>query len=390
MSTEKNEQYFNGQKAIFARAPELKDVAHKLITRLLKDPEIQNMMVTGNRGDLDNLFFGYVTARSGKFQANIRDLKLHLGDNFQLWLYTLQQSSDYVEPEKDERFLEFMAALNMQIPSVNWKEFETLLKSEFTQNPLGLKSLLFDAWFAADFLSKTDKTFTPAELGAICFSDTKYLSNNTALNSWINRLYLYLKPLQENAGPVFAENPTASMVTLFGPFEYEVEGRRMTWIRALWELGQSAVLNSENLAKMEHLILSVPMPVVSIENESTFNRMKEFSRDRALIYTAGYPAKAVCRLVALLPSAVELRHWGDSDPEGYEIAAALHKIHPLRLLNCTAADLQRCKDKCRPLTPAKRKRAERLAETPEFPFKAEIGWTLFNDLWLEQENFPLR
>jgi|GEM_PF-3991835 hypothetical protein len=388
MSTEKHEQYFNGQKAIFSRAPELKDIAHKLITRLAKDPDIQNMIVTGNRGDLDNLLFGCITVRSGKYQANIRDLKAHLGNLFELWVQTLRESSGYVEPEKDERFLEFTASLGIQYPAVNWKEFEVLLKSEFTRDPFALKNMLFDACSAASFLAGSGETYTQAELGAKCFGDSKYLKNNTALNSWINRLLLQLQPQQENAGPVFAENPTASTVTLSGPFEYETNGRRMTWIRELWELGQSAILNAENLAPMENL--SVPLSVVTIENESTFNRMKEFSRNHALVYTAGYPGRAVCRLIGLLAPSVELRHWGDSDPEGYEIAAVLHQIHRLRLLNCTAIDLQRCKDKCRPLTPAKRKKAERLSQNPEFPFKTEIGWMLLNDLWLEQENFPLR
>lgn len=388
MSTDRREQYFDGQNAIFARAPELKDAARRLIARLAKDPETRNMTVTGSRGDLDSLFFRCVTACNGKYRVNVRTLKTRLGDSFQLWLHTLRESSGYAEPEKDERFPEFMASLGIQYPGVNWPEFKTLLKSEFTRDPAGAGSLISDAWAAAGFLSRTDEPLTAAELGAKCFRDSKYLNGNTMLNSWINRLLPYLKPPRENTGPVFAENPTASMVTLFGPFEYETGGRRMTWVRELWELGQSAVLNGENLAAMENL--SVSMSVVTIENESTFNRMKESGRGRALVYTAGYPAKAVCRLIGLLPRTVELFHWGDSDPEGYEIAAAVHKIHPLRLLNCAAADLQRCRDKCRPLTPAKRRKAERLSLDPEFPFKPEIDWMLLNDLWLEQENFPVR
>ncbi len=384
---EKREQFLNGQKAIFERAPELKEVAHKIIAGVNKDPERQSMIVKcDGRLELDNLLFGKVIARSGQYVANLRDLKAHLGDDFQLWLVTLAESSGYVETGKDERFMEFMTSLQMKLPLVDWKKHETLLKAEFTQNPQDLKDLLIDAWHAAEYLARNkEKNYTTAEIGAILFGDSKYLKNKV-LASWINRLFQQLEPLEETR-PVFSENPTASTVTVCGPFVYEIGGRKMTWIKDLWMLGQSVVLNSDNLAKMENL--TVDLPVLSIENESTFNRMKESNREYALVYTAGYPTKAVCRFIGLVPRGNELRHWGDSDPEGYEIAAAIHKLHPLRLFRCSVVDLDRCKAKCRELSPAKQKKAERLSKDPEFPFKAEIAWMLKNNRWLEQENFPL-
>ena len=38
-------------------------------------------------------------------------------------------------------------------------------------------------------------------------------------------------------------NPTASTVTVFGPFRYQWETQPMEWISQLWKLGQSAMLS---------------------------------------------------------------------------------------------------------------------------------------------------
>lgn len=91
-----------------------------------------------------------------------------------------------------------------------------------------------------------------------------------------------------------------------------------------------------------------PGYLLSIENFASFNRQaREIQDDGLLLYTGGFPSRAVrtalCRLDALLPEDVPFFHWGDIDPWGLKIfrniEESLHR--PLRphLMDGATADL---------------------------------------------------
>ena len=130
------------------------------------------------------------------------------------------------------------------------------------------------------------------------------------------------------------------------------------------------------------------MPILTCENESPFNNLIRSPENKALIYTAGYPNSAVKRFIFLFNDKHEFLHWGDSDPEGLEIAAILHKIKPLQLYRCGITDCQRLKSYLKPLTTRKQNRAKKMLEAGNCPFKQALEFTLQYG-WLEQEAWEL-
>jgi len=312
-------------------------------------------------------------------------LRTCLGNAWEEWIQALQQSANYTAPEQDRSREDLFHRLCFQIPSIDWREFRSELRT-------GLEiDVLKDAFCAAEYLTECPPAVAPAELGARLFQNSKRLKNHSVL-TWLCRFLRQKngiapecadREILEKFG--LTANPTASTVMLFGPFFYESAGERMTWIHDLWHRNQSAILSCDNLNGLGKI--SVSRPVLTIENETVFNRMKQGQTDYALVYTAGFPGRAVRKWIEALPPETLLFHWGDGDPEGFEIAAILHAIHPLELFRCDAGSMEQLKDSAIPLPPAKQKRAERLAQTPDFPFPKEIDWILQNRCWLEQESF---
>ncbi len=389
---DREQQFEQGQKYIFDKTPELVKIAHQFITRFDKNPQARTMILkSDNLPDLNNLFLNNCARHNDRVIINIGALKECLNEDFMLWLATLKKCSDYQAAGQGNEFEEFYTSLGYALALTDWSDFKTELKRDFNIYGQSLKSMLQDAVAAADYLGQVDENLPAAELGARLYGDSKRL-RNSAISSWAARLLKQrggIGDSVENKDVLskygLTGNPTASLVTVFGPFVYECGGRRFTWIKDLWELGQSAVMNYDNVRGMSNL--EVDLPVLTVENESSFNRMKADPLGYALIYTAGFPGKSVMRMVKELPKHTVLQHWGDSDPEGLEIAAILHRVHPLRLFRCDRNTLARHKERCIPLKAAKLKKAERLAHDPEFPFAAEIAWCLENQCWLEQENY---
>jgi len=74
-------------------------------------------------------------------------------------------------------------------------------------------------------------------------------------------------------------------------------------------------------------LASVPTKVVTVENLTTFSALARASAssEELLVYTGGMPSPKWCamydRLIATLPSHVDIFHWGDVDEGGFRIAA---------------------------------------------------------------------
>ena len=380
------EMFRSGQLKLLADFPVLKNAAHALLLRLQRNPDVKSVTLPDGSTDVyANFFLNCISVRNGKTVLDLTRLRQTLGSGFSVWLSVLRQTSGFSLPENIHNGEDLYHRLRFAIPSVNWQEFH----SELTRRDAPDFALLQDAWKTAEFLLNGPEPAAPAEIGARLFRDSKRLKN-TALLSWCCRLIRQVSG-SELPDPLLLEhfgmtaNPTASTVTVFGPLRYQTGGRTLNWIQTLYEMGQSATLSWDNLRSVDRV--ESPRPVLTIENESTFNRFIRQNPDFTIVYTAGFPGKSVRRLIQSLSPDIPLFHWGDSDPEGYEIAAVLHRIHPLRLYRCSLSDLERQIQFCRKLPENKRRRAERLLQNPDFPFRNEIEWMLHTGLWLEQENF---
>jgi hypothetical protein len=241
---------------------------------------------------------------------------------------------------------------------------------------------------AVEFLKNNDTALSPSELGSRITNDSKSFRSDGRLREVTAKLLAAeLGCGQEEAFRVcgVTDNPTAIFLTVFGPFVYRSRGRIFDWIKRLWEVGEPAMVSYANLEEIEWIRLDPVTLLVSCENESPFNSLTREDLNRALIYTAGYPNTAVKRFVSLLSGDFEFLHWGDTDPEGLEIAAILNGIRPLELFRCDLATCARLKKRLRPLDGRKRSRAEKtLASKGDFPFRDELRLALRSG-WLEQE-----
>ncbi|MDD4180355.1 MAG: DUF2220 family protein [Victivallaceae bacterium] len=384
----KNEQYLAGQQRTFKRNPQLKSTAILVLKRLATNPDAKSITLPNDSlGEYNDLFLNCAKRRGERIVLDISAMKTVLSSSFVAWTEALKTTSDFV-PEKKENIQEaVLSLLRFQIPGIDWQQFTAELKRE----SMASLPTLQNAWKIAEYLQNLTETIAPAELGAKLFHDSKYLKN-CSVQTWACRFLRQKNAWCEELSDQeilqkfgLTNNPTASTVMVYGAFVYQSVDTTMTWIRDLWSKKQSAILSGDNLADFSKL--QIDTPVITVENETVFNTMKQSNPEFALVYTAGFPGRAVRKFVGMLPENVQLFHWGDSDPEGYEIAAILDNIHRLKLFRCNATELEQQKNHCIPLSPAKQKRAKRLLQNPEFPFTQEIGWILQNMLWLEQESY---
>jgi uncharacterized protein (TIGR02679 family) len=248
---------------------------------------------------------------------------------------------------------------------------------------------------ALAFLTSRPEPLGLADLGARCYSDSK------ALRAAENRRFLAaglaaLEGLVE--GEVdprdllrrfgICDNPTALKVTVFGPLRLRKHGRWLDWVEQLHALGESATLSLANLDGVDIIGSAAAGALVhTCENETPFCRLVREGCPGTLVYTEGYPNRAVRRLLQLLPSGTTIRHWGDSDLDGLRIAAILAQDRPLQLWRCGLADLERQREFLIPLSMDASRRARHWLQThPEFRFRDELAFTLAHG-WLEQESW---
>ncbi|VGO17599.1 hypothetical protein PDESU_06198 [Pontiella desulfatans] len=261
----------------------------------------------------------------------------------------------------------------------------------------GKETLLLKLMETAIFLLREEQPTTLSKLGAMFFNDSKILRSGTPrklLGGIMNaRLGTEDTPgNREIALQQFGviDNPATTTVTLFAPLELIRDGQPDRWIVERFIAGEPVTLNSYNLEGVEAISLRTGHEsVITSENAAPFYELVAERPKAILIYTGGYPNAAVCRLLRLLGEAgASCRHWGDTDPDGYLIAALIDRYIDTTLYRCTIDDVMRHKEHLKPLDSANSTRGRRILKTqPRFKFRQELQLTLDTNQWLEQERW---
>lgn len=124
---------------------------------------------------------------------------------------------------------------------------------------------------------------------------------------------------------------TPPTVLLRGPLGIELDDG--TLVEELLRASPYTI-REEILARARRIFTSSKR-CLSIENHTTFREAVAVNADDLIVHTS-YPGSAVVKLLRLLPSTVQLQHWGDTDPWGYDILRVLREktgrtIQPWRM-----------------------------------------------------------
>ncbi|MDD5698596.1 MAG: DUF2220 family protein [Victivallaceae bacterium] len=337
--------------------------------------------------------------RSGKVVL-IPQKMIEAGIDFKSWLEaaaSLVAVGLNSEGKKGESPEQLIGKLEMLYPAFSaafeiLKEQNSAVKKKITV--LGFDAALAHyrlALDAAEYLMNSEVMLSPAEFGAKFTGNSKSFKPGSAiwnLSAMLLAAELNVAPETVMSACGLIENPTASTVAVYGTFICYRGDTRLDWISELWKLGEAAILhagNLEHLTRIEIEDAAVP-EVITCENESPFNFMRREPDLPPLVYTAGFPNSTVRRFLALLPQQTEIRHWGDTDPEGLAIAAIINRIRPVELFRCGINECEKLSGSLIPLDKRKRKRGEVILRDSKFPFRRELEFSL-NHGWLEQESW---
>ncbi len=270
------------------------------------------------------------------------------------------------------------------------------LGRKLAQHSSQMRELYFTTGTIVDFLLNNDKEITLSELGARFCANSKKLRQGEQKKMVAQWLRLLRPNLSAKEGIweeflVIRDRLTITAL-IFAPLIYSKDGREYDWINQLYLAGEPAVASWFHLEGITSCRLVEENrekdTLLTCENEAPFSQLLREKTDNILLFTSGFPNRAVRRLYQLLaPLASNCRHWGDSDPAGLRIAAILHSIHPLKLWRCDLATLQLHKAKLLPLARNQASAASTILSTdPNFPFASELAYTLKHG-WLEQESW---
>ncbi len=259
-----------------------------------------------------------------------------------------------------------------------------------------VRELFFTTGKIVDFLLDNQKEITLSELGARFWANSKSLRQGEPkkmVEQWLRLLRPDL-PEEEGVWEEFLVIRDRLTITalIFAPIIYQKDGREYDWINQLYLAGEPAVVSWFHLEGVTSCRLagenSDVGTLVTCENEAPFSQLLREKGESLLLFTGGFPNRAVRKLYQIIaPQVTCCRHWGDSDPAGLRIAAILHRIHPLALWRCDLATLERHQKTLLPVAKSLVPAAFSLLKNdPDFPFALELSFTL-NHGWLEQESW---
>ena len=149
-------------------------------------------------------------------------------------------------------------------------------------------------------------------------------------------------------------NPRSALV--HGPLRLRLDGE---WLD-LGRLHGSFRLSQIDLDRAEEVVTAARR-CLTVENETSFHELAKLQSGELLIQTS-YPGSGTLALLRRLPADLEFWHFGDSDPEGFDILRDLRErsTRPFRALHM----VWRPKAKAVLLDANDRRRFERLVAPP--------------------------
>ncbi len=113
------------------------------------------------------------------------------------------------------------------------------------------------------------------------------------------------------------ENPR--FVLAHGPLKLKWAGGQIDFgrLRGPWRIGLEDILSADSIEACSGRC-------VMIENETTFHELAKLECGDLLIQTS-YPGSATLALLGRLGAGVDLWHFGDSDPDGFDILRDLRQ-----------------------------------------------------------------
>jgi hypothetical protein len=104
-----------------------------------------------------------------------------------------------------------------------------------------------------------------------------------------------------------------------GPLRLNVSGEWLDFglLRSPFAIGEQDIANGK-------VSVCTPARVLTVENETTFHQLAQLAGGELLIHTS-YPSAATLALLRALPEHCECWHFGDSDPQGFDILRDLRE-----------------------------------------------------------------
>ena len=272
----------------------------------------------------------------------------------------------------------------------NSQSFATKLQ----KRPEHVRALFFNIGEIVEFLQKNVNEITLSELGARFCSDSKRLRHGEPkkiLFQWLHLLRPRLLPEEVWDDFLVIRDRLTIKALIYAPLIYTKNGHELDWINQLYQAGEPALVNWFHLENADSFRLDAGMetvPLITCENEAPFSQLLRDEEKRCVLFTSGFPNRAVRKLYNVLaPLFTICKHWGDSDPAGLRIAAILHVLHPLQLWRCDLDSLKQHRGKLLTLGRSQSKIASTmLQDDPPFPFAKELAFTQQFG-WLEQERW---
>ncbi len=396
----------NPWKQRLEQVPEMEPYLRKIAVKWAKGNPLPTRMILGPepktpavRAALDRIFGGRLFYSNGKVLAEI-PAELRYEATLVALANELGIKQDPVPKETPPTatILQRLRLIHPQMTQIHhWlstsPEIERLLRKSPEQEQL-LRHLLE----TASFLLKEGKPVTLSKLGSIFFNDSKILRSGTPRNllGGIMNCQLGAEDTPENRAIALQQfgvidNPATTTATLFGNIQLILNGRPDNWIADRFNLGEPVTLNSYNLKDIDAVHLPQNTTVITSENAAPFHELIAERPEAILLYIAGYPNAAVCRLLRLFHEAGAIcQHWGDTDPDGFMIAAIVNRYIETTLYRCGTENILTNQKNLKPLTALQLMRGRQLLKTnPHFKFKIELELSLKLGGWLEQESSKL-
>lgn len=113
------------------------------------------------------------------------------------------------------------------------------------------------------------------------------------------------------------ENPRS--VLIHGPLQMQLDGKWLDFgrLRGPIRLSGVDVLRAE-------IVATTATRCLTVENETSFHELAKLQSGELLVQTS-YPGSATLGLLSRLPASFELWHFGDTDPEGFDILRDLRE-----------------------------------------------------------------